>query len=139
MSMSRCDKCSCLVDTDEDVECYDQEGQCTCESCREQTEQDAIAEHIGVTNTAAVAYVQSLTRQLMADAHKRYGERPQKVALEYQIWDRFGPSWRVNVYFGDRKPSHYVEAATAQDAIRKCLAEIQQAPDLHAILGLEVA
>lgn len=35
MSIARCDKCSRQVDTDEDVYCYDSEGQCFCEPCRD--------------------------------------------------------------------------------------------------------
>lgn len=35
MSVDRCIECSRQVDTDIDVDCYDDEGQCTCEPCRE--------------------------------------------------------------------------------------------------------
>lgn len=35
MSISRCESCNRQVDTDDDVDCYDSEGQCFCESCRD--------------------------------------------------------------------------------------------------------
>lgn len=37
MSMDRCITCFRPVDTDEDTDCYDAEGQCTCEPCRDAT------------------------------------------------------------------------------------------------------
>ena len=36
MSLSRCDDCQAIIDTDEDCECYyHTEGKCLCEWCRE--------------------------------------------------------------------------------------------------------
>ena len=34
MSIDRCQSCSRSVDTDDDVDCYDSEGQCFCAPCR---------------------------------------------------------------------------------------------------------
>ena len=35
MSMYRCDGCSKLIDTDDDPDCFDSEGQGFCEPCRD--------------------------------------------------------------------------------------------------------
>ena len=47
MSMIRCDRCSVLIDSDDDPECFtskdkphDCEGRVLCEPCREQCEVD---------------------------------------------------------------------------------------------------
>lgn len=42
MSMVRCDDCSRLIDSDEDMECFTQEGNgpIRCENCREGEEED---------------------------------------------------------------------------------------------------
>ena len=36
--MDRCRRCDRLVDTDFDLECYDKQDHCVCESCREREE-----------------------------------------------------------------------------------------------------
>lgn len=42
MSMTRCDSCSGLIDSDEDVECYyHTEGKCLCEWCRDEMDLQA--------------------------------------------------------------------------------------------------
>ena len=38
MSMDRCHRCDRLVDTDEDLECYDKQDYCVCEVCRDREE-----------------------------------------------------------------------------------------------------
>ena len=40
MSMDRCRRCDKLVDTDFDLECYDKQDQCVCESCRDKEEME---------------------------------------------------------------------------------------------------
>ena len=35
MSMTRCDKCDAYIDTDYDVECYQEDDSCLCPRCRE--------------------------------------------------------------------------------------------------------
>lgn len=136
MSIARCEKCDRLVDTDEDVECYDQEGQCFCESCRESGEQDSIADHIGVTRTTSAAMMQSLVRQLIADAQAKRGERPLKGDLTYQVWEAFRPSWVATLYWGKHKDMQRGEAPTMQEAIKRCLDQVENAPNLAEILGL---
>lgn len=34
MSMMRCDRCDRLIDTDDDVECWQENDECWCENCR---------------------------------------------------------------------------------------------------------
>jgi hypothetical protein len=34
MSMDRCADCSEAIDTDEDLECYQEDGRCICINCR---------------------------------------------------------------------------------------------------------
>lgn len=34
MSMDRCADCNAPIDTDEDLECYQEDGRCICEECR---------------------------------------------------------------------------------------------------------
>lgn len=42
MSVDRCAHCSRQVDTDFDLDCYDEEGQCMCEPCRDRYGEDEI-------------------------------------------------------------------------------------------------
>lgn len=42
MSIIHCDGCDKRIDTDEDVDCYDSEGQAYCERCRDEHEADGI-------------------------------------------------------------------------------------------------
>lgn len=46
MSIDRCLTCSRQVDSDEDTDCYDAEGQCFCGPCRDATFATARAEYL---------------------------------------------------------------------------------------------
>lgn len=47
MSLMRCNYCERVVDTDEDLESlYVTDGQCVCEHCREEDDDEALEENL---------------------------------------------------------------------------------------------